>query len=100
MDGEDIFEVVRNTVKEKMGVSDITPQDLLDDTIGAILIEEHRKAHQEKNHANPLIKSLRRYKISIFQDFESFLRREVDLVEDDLRLLIDEYNSSFITPEI
>ena len=95
MNGEDIFEVVRNTVKEKMGVSDITPQDLLDYTIRAILIEEHRKAYQEKNHANPLIKSLHRYKIAIFQDFASFLRTEVDLVEDDLRLLIDEYNSSF-----
>ena len=32
---------------------------------------------------------------SLFQDFESFLRTEVDLVEDDIRLVLDEYNFSF-----
>ena len=37
---------------------------------------------------------------SIFQDFESYLRTEVDLVEDDIRLVLDEYNSSFIAYEL
>ena len=37
---------------------------------------------------------------SIFQDFESYLRTEVDLVEDDIRLVSDKYNSSFNTYEI
>ena len=37
---------------------------------------------------------------SVFQDFESFLRTEADLVEDDIKLVLDEYNSSFITYEI
>ena len=40
---------------------------------------------------------LSNYVSSIFQDFESFLRTEVELVEDDIRLSLDEYNSSFIT---
>ena len=35
-----------------------------------------------------------------FEDFKSCLRIEVDLVEDDIRLVLDEYNSSFITYEI
>ena len=35
------------------------------------------------------------YTSSRFQDFESFLRAEVDLVEDDIRLVLDEHNSSF-----
>ena len=30
------------------------------------------------------------YNSSKFQDFESFLRTEVDLVEDDIRLVLDE----------
>ena len=34
---------------------------------------------------------------SIFQEFESFFRTENDLFEDDIRLVFDEYNSSFIT---
>ena len=37
---------------------------------------------------------------SIHQDFESFLRTEVDLVEDDIRLVLDDYNSSFIIYEL
>ena len=33
----------------------------------------------------------------MFQDLESFLRTQIDLVEDDIKLVLDEYNSSFIT---
>ena len=40
------------------------------------------------------------YFMSIFQDFESFLRTEVDLVEDDIKLVLDEYNISFNTYEL
>ena len=40
------------------------------------------------------------YTSSIFQDFESFLRTQIDLVEDDVKLVLDEYNSSFITYEL
>ena len=37
---------------------------------------------------------------SVFQDFESFLRTEVDLVEDNIKLFLYEHNSKFITCEI
>ena len=40
------------------------------------------------------------YTSSVFQDFESYLRTEVDLVEDDVRLVLDEFISSFITYEL
>ena len=43
---------------------------------------------------------LARYTSSVFQDFESFLRTQIDLIEDDVKLVLDEYNSSFITYEI
>ena len=36
----------------------------------------------------------------MFQDFESFLRTQIDLTEDDVKLVLDEYNSSFITYEL
>ena len=36
----------------------------------------------------------------MFQDFESYLKTEVDLIEDDIKLVLDEYNSSFITYEL
>ena len=37
---------------------------------------------------------------SIFQDFESFLKTKIDLVEEDIRLVLNEYNSSCITYEL
>ena len=37
------------------------------------------------------------YTSSILQDFEFYLRREVDLVEDDIRLVLVEYKSRFFT---
>ena len=40
------------------------------------------------------------YPSSVFQDFESFLRTEYDLVEDDIRLVLDKCISSFITFEL
>ena len=40
------------------------------------------------------------YKSSIFQDFESLLRTEVDFVEDDIRLDLDSYNSKFMSYEL
>ena len=37
---------------------------------------------------------------SIFQNFENCLRTEVDLVENDIRFILDEYKSNFITYEL
>ena len=34
---------------------------------------------------------------SIFQNVESFLGTQTDLVEDDIKLVLDEYNLSFVT---
>ena len=40
------------------------------------------------------------YTRSVFQDFESFLRTQIDLIKDDIKLVLDEYNSSFISYEL
>ena len=40
------------------------------------------------------------YTISLFQDVESCRRTEVDFVEDDIRLVLDEYNSNLITYDL
>ena len=36
----------------------------------------------------------------MFQGFKNYLRTEVDLIEDDIKLVLDEHNSSFITYEL
>ena len=40
------------------------------------------------------------YHGSKFQDFKKLLRTENDLIEDDIRLVLDEYISSFMTYEV
>ena len=37
---------------------------------------------------------------SVFQDFENYLRKKADLVEDDIKLVLDKNNSSFVTYEL
>ena len=40
------------------------------------------------------------YVSSAFQIFEKYLRTKIDLVEDDIKLDLDEHNSSFVTYEL
>ena len=83
-----------------MDISDITATDLQDDIIGPIFIKEYREQVTKRMKAEKYMNILAVYIDSVFQDFESYLRTEVDLVEDDIKLVLDEYNSSFITYEI
>ena len=83
-----------------MGISDITATDLQDDIIGPINIEEYREQVTKRMKDDKYMKILAGYTSSVFQEFESFRRTEIDLVEDDIKLVLDEYNSSFITYEL
>ena len=40
------------------------------------------------------------YIMSMFQDCESYLRTKIDLIEDGIRLVLEEYNSDFIIDEL
>ena len=82
-----------------MDSSDITATDLQDDIIGPIIPKEYREQVTKRMRDDKYMRISAIYVNSIFQDFKSFLRTEVDLVEDDIRLVLDENNSSFITYE-
>ena len=82
-----------------MDIEDITATDLQDDIIGPIIIEEYKKQVRKRMNDEQYMNILARYTSSVFQDFESFLRTQIDLVEDDIKLVLDEYNSSFNTCE-
>ena len=83
-----------------MDISDITAADLQDDIIGPIIIEEYNEQITKRMEDEQYMNILSIYTSSVFQDFESFLRTQIDLVEDDIKLVSDEYNSSFITHEL
>ena len=88
---------VRDEIEKDLDISDITATDLQDDIIGHIIIEEYNEQVTKRMKDEQYMKILAIYTSSVFQDFESFLRTQIDLIEDDVELVLDEYNSSFIT---
>ena len=83
-----------------MDISDITAPDLQDDIVGPIIIEENREQVTKRVEDAGYMNFLAGYPSSVFQDFESYLRTEIDLVEVDFRLVLDKYNSCFITYDL
>ena len=94
------YEELRDEIERDLDISDITAADLQDDIIGPNNIEEHREQITKRLKDDKYMKILAGYVSFVFQDFESYLRTEVDLVQDDVKLVLDEYNSSFITYEL
>ena len=94
------YEKVRAENEKDLDIEDITAADLQDEIIGPIIIEEYKEQVTERMNDEQCMYILAIYTRSVFQDFESFLRLQIDLVEDDIKLVLDEYNSSFITYEL
>ena len=91
---------VRDEIERDLDISDITDANLQDGKIAPIIIEEYKKQVTKRMEGGGYMNILARYKNSVFQDFESFLRTQIDLVEDDIELVLEEYNSNFITYEL
>ena len=94
------YEKVRDEIERDLDISDITNTDLQDDIIGPGIIDEYRKQITKRMKDEQNMNALAGYVSSVFLDFESFLRTQIDLVEDDIKLVLDEYNSSFITYDL
>ena len=91
---------VGDEIERDLDISDFTDTDFQGDLIGPIIFKEYKKQVTKRMKDDKFMFILSGYSSSIFQDFEFFFRTEVDLVEDDIKLVLDEYNSSFITYEI
>ena len=83
-----------------MAVSDSTATDRQDKVIGPIIFEEDRKNVSRTMKKERKMDVLARYTGCFFQDLQIYLKKEVDLVQDDIRLDLDEYKSCFIIYEI
>ena len=94
------YEKVRDEIEKDLDIEDITAEDLPDDIIGPIIIGEYEEQVTKRMNDEQYMNILAFYTSAIFQDFESFLRTQIDLVEDDIKLVLDEYNSNFTTYEL
>ena len=82
-----------------MEITDFTATGLQDDIKGPIIIDEDRKQVTRRMKDDKCMRLLAIYVSSVYQDFESFLRTDVDLVEHDIKTVLVEYISTFITFE-
>ena len=83
-------EKVRDEIERDLNISDITATDLQDGIIAPIIIKEYREQVLKKMKDDKCMLISAGYTSSIFQHFESYLRTEFDLGEDDIRLVLDE----------
>ena len=91
------YEKVRDEIEKDLDFSDIIAADLQDDIIAPIIIEEYKEQVTKRMKGGGYMNIVAGYVSSVFQDFESNLRTEVDLIEDNIKLVLAENNSSFVT---
>ena len=95
-----LSEKVRNEIERDLYISDNTATQWQDEKIAPFFIEEYREQVTKRMKDDGCRRFLAIYVCSILQDFETFLRTKVDLVEDDIRLVLDENILGVITYQI
>ena len=91
---------LKDELEEIFGIPNITREHLLDDETASRIIDEYHKLSQEKKNSDGYTILLLNYSRSQFRDFESYLRIRVGLDEEDIQLILKEYNSHFVTYEL
>ena len=94
------FEELKDEVEEILNIPEITDDHLEDKTIAPLIIETYLKLAREKANTDGYTILLMSYATSPFRDFESYLRISFDLEEDNIQLILKQYNEKFITYEL
>ena len=80
---------VRDDIEKDLDIEDVTAADLQGDLIAPNIIEECKEQVTKRKKNEQHMNFVAGYVSSVFQDFESYLRTEVDLVEDDIKLVLE-----------
>ena len=94
------FLELKDELEEILNISHITNEHLDDKVLGPRIIDAYIKLSHEKKNSDGYMLLLVGYSRSLFRDFESYLRIVVGLDEEDIQLILKEYNSHFITYEL
>ena len=98
----DRFSIVKlkDEVEEILNISEITNDHLEYETLAPRIAETYRKLRYHKTSHDGYIIILMGYARSPFRDFESYLRIVVGLEENNIQLILKQYNEKFITYEL
>ena len=94
------FLELKDELEDILNISHITNEHLDDEIIGPRIIDEFIKLSNEKKNSDGYMILLLGHSASSFGDFESYLRLVIGLDEQDIQLILKEYNSHFITYEL
>ena len=94
------FLELKDELEEIFNIPHITIEHLDDEILGPRIIDEFIKLSNEKKNRDGYMILLFCYCASSFRDFESYLRLVIGLDEEDIQLILKEYNSHFITYQL
>ena len=94
------FLELKDEVEEILNIPEITNDHLENETLAPRIAETHWKLRLHKTSHDGYIIFLMGHARSPFRDFESYLRIVVGLEEDNIRLILKQYNEKFITYEL
>ena len=100
LDSEFSYTELKDKAAEMLGRSDISSEDLALEILGPDNIQIYRKLSTEKSQIEGFYILLKSYLQTPFRDFESYLRILTGLNEDDIRLILKQYNSNFKTYQV
>ena len=94
------FLELKNELEKIRNIPHITNEHLDEEVLGPRIIDEYIKLSTEKKTTDGYMILLLGYARSLFRDFESYLTIVVGLHQEDIQLILKEYNSHSITHEL
>ena len=86
------FEELKDEVEEILNIPEITDDHLEDETLAPRIAETYQKLRSDKSKHDGYTILLTGYANSSFRDFETYLRIIIGLEEDDIQLILKQYN--------
>ena len=94
------FTELKDEVEEILNNQNITYDHLEDETLRPQIAKTYWKLRSDKSSHDGYIILLMGYARSLFRDFESYLRIVFGLEEENIRLILKQYNEKFVTYEL
>ena len=94
------FHELQDEVAELLNIPTITDDHLDDKATADRIAETYRNLRSDKSSHDGYTILLMGYARSPFRDFESYLRIVIGLEEENIRLILKQYNEKFITYEL
>ena len=91
---------MKDELEEILKIPNVTDDHLEDETLAPRIAETYWKLRSDKSNHDGYSILLTGYAESSFRDFESYLRIAIGLEEDNIQLILKQYNEKFVSYEL